>query len=560
MRRLAATICVILLALCGRAEDSVSWEITPPVAGPGQPFRLQVRIESDVILGPADKVGREMKPPRGMALRFSGQVFRSGTTEATLNFTGVAPEEEGAHVIPGFNIRFAAKAVRVPEITLNVSKRTGFRKEGQARAELILPDRTFYVGERIPGIVRMRGSEQETVAGFFGLEGEAEGFSYEWSADQPQKEMENGQGFETNFILTPLRTGVSEISLNGIMLVQTGVMSALSAPGRDRPFTFRRRLHVEHVPEIGRPADWNGAIGKFVAETVQVSNPKPEVGEPIRLRVVLAGEGNLDRILPPEISGGEDWDVVPANERRRRAEDQRIFAYTLIPRLPGKHLTPVIRLSCFDPETRVFTRLVFPREEVVVTGNAPAKVELVTADPALPTAATAVRKPVGLATPTPASRMWFERNVHEIRPLADSATFWTANSLLVLAAASVLGFALLAGYVATHPQEVRRWRARRALRTCRRRAQRALRQQDERTFSAEVAEGLRQAAAALLSAEPGALTEGDLLRVLPESPDRLISRVFRVAAGDRFGACAPDPVLHEADAALRLLDQIEARL
>jgi len=61
--------------------------MTPPVAGPGQPFKLQVRIESDVILGPADRVGRELKPPKGMALRFSGQLFRSNTTEATLNFS-----------------------------------------------------------------------------------------------------------------------------------------------------------------------------------------------------------------------------------------------------------------------------------------------------------------------------------------------------------------------------------------------------------------------------------------------------------------------------------------
>ena len=104
----------LLAFTCARAEDYVSWEMTPPVAGPGQPFKLQVRIESDVILGPADRVGRELKPPKGMALRFSGQLFRSNTTEATLNFSGVAPEEEGAHVIPAFNIRFPAKLIKVP--------------------------------------------------------------------------------------------------------------------------------------------------------------------------------------------------------------------------------------------------------------------------------------------------------------------------------------------------------------------------------------------------------------------------------------------------------------
>ena len=560
MRSLGVILCGLLLALTGFAEDSVSWEITPPVAGPGQPFRLQVRIESDIVLGPADRVGREMKPPRGMALRFSGQVFRSGTTEATLNFSGVAPEEEGAYVIPSFSIRFPSKSIPIPEITLNVSKSTGFRKEGQARAELILPDRVFYVGERIQGLVRMRGSEQETVAGFFGLEGEAEGFSYEWAGEQPQKELENGQGLETSFLLTPLRAGSSEITLNGIMLVQTGVMNAFSAPGRDRPFAFRRRLQVEHVPETGRPADWNGAIGKFLAESIQVSNSKPEVGEPIRLRVILAGEGNLDRIIPPEVVGGESWDVVPTTERRRRAEDQRIFAYTLIPRLPGKHPTPDVRLSYFDPEAHAFTRLQFSPQEVTVTGNAPAKVELITMDPAQPVGEPSPKKLAGLAAPAPSARTLLDQRVRSIQPLAVSPAFWTANGVLFGTASGVLSFALFAGYIATHPQAVIRWKARRALRAARRHALRASRRQDQQGFAVGVVEGLRQASAALLSAEPKALTQRDILRALPAADTMLIARLFRRADGNKFGENTPAEVLADSEQALDLLRQLEARL
>ncbi|NBX35553.1 hypothetical protein EBR16_09395, partial [bacterium] len=211
-----------LLALaCARAEDHVSWEMTPPVAGPGQPFKLQVRIESDVILGPADRVGRELRPPKGMALRFSGQLFRANTTEATLNFSGVAPEEEGPHVIPAFNIRFPARLIKVPEMTVNVSAATGFRREGQARAELVMPVRTYYVGERIPGAILLKGSEQEIVNGSFGLECEAEGFTFQQTGAR-NEELPNGQGLQTGFELTPLRTGTSEITLNGIMLVNTG--------------------------------------------------------------------------------------------------------------------------------------------------------------------------------------------------------------------------------------------------------------------------------------------------------------------------------------------------
>ena len=127
MRRFLSCCFVLCLGLLARAEDRVSWEITPRVVAPGQPFRLQIMVESDIVLGGAQFISREIKPPRGMALRLSGQLIRPGSNEATFNFSGVAPDQLGEHVIPSFNLRFVRKAVVVPEIRLLVSdKVTGF--------------------------------------------------------------------------------------------------------------------------------------------------------------------------------------------------------------------------------------------------------------------------------------------------------------------------------------------------------------------------------------------------------------------------------------------------
>ena len=121
MRRFLSVCVVLCLGLLARAEDRVHWEITPRVTAPGQPFRLQIMVESDVVLGGAQFISREIKPPRGMALRLSGQIIRPDSNEATFNFSGVAPEQLGQHVIPSFNLRFARKVVVVPEIRLLVS-------------------------------------------------------------------------------------------------------------------------------------------------------------------------------------------------------------------------------------------------------------------------------------------------------------------------------------------------------------------------------------------------------------------------------------------------------
>ena len=128
MRRLFPLLAILLLGLVARAEDRVSWEITPRITAPGQPFRLQILVESDVILGGAQQAGKEIRPPRGMALRLSGQIARADSNEATINYSGVAPEQEGEYVIPPFNLRFARKMVAVDAIKLIVSKSVAYRR------------------------------------------------------------------------------------------------------------------------------------------------------------------------------------------------------------------------------------------------------------------------------------------------------------------------------------------------------------------------------------------------------------------------------------------------
>jgi len=548
MRRLLSLCFALFFGLTAAAEDRVSWEITPRVTAPGQPFRLQIIIESDVILGGAQQAGKEIRPPRGMALRLSGQIVRSDSNEATINYSGVAPDQEGEHIIPAFNLRFARKIIAVPEIKLTVSKSVAYRRTTQARAELVIPDRTFYVGELIRGAIRMRGGEEEAVVASFGLESLAEGFTLFVTADRQPLPDELGQGMQTTFELTPIREGVSELALNGTMLIQSGTANAFSNSGRDRPFAFRHKLTVEHVPERGRPADWSGAIGTFAAEAVQVSKDKPEVGEPIRLRAIITGTGNLDRLIPPEIPGSEQWDILPAQERRRSSEAQRFFNYTLVPRLPGKLLTPAIRFSTFDPLTKKYSRIEFKPIEVTVTGSAPAKVDLITADPAAP--ADLKKKTVtGLAAPEPRRTSALFLSAPSTQ-LAASPAFWSSNvflaTLLLVLTAAV--FAL--GYLAAHPEIRIRRRARSILRASLVAATTARRQGNHHAFALSLTHALQVGSAALLGAKEAAMVQSDVERALPGADRAILDSLFLQAYGERFAAAAPDTTDHDAALAL----------
>ena len=555
MRRLLSLCFALLLGLTAAAEDRVSWEITPRVTAPGQPFRLQIIVESDVILGGAQQAGKEIRPPRGMALRLSGQIVRSDSNEATINYSGVAPDQEGEHIIPAFNLRFARKIIAVEPIKLTVSKSVAYRRTAQARAELVIPDRTFYVGELIRGAIRMRGGEEEAVVASFGLESVAEGFSLSVTADRQPLPEELGQGMQTTFELTPIREGVSELALNGTMLIQGAAANPFSNSGRDRPFAFRRKLTIEHVPERGRPADWSGAIGTFTAEAVQVSKDKPEVGEPIRLRAILTGSGNLDRLITPEIPGSEQWDVLPAQERRRHSEEQRFFVYTLVPRLPGKLLTPAIRFSTFDPLTKQYGRVEFKPIEVVVTGTAPAKVDLITADPAAP--ADMKKKTVtGLAAPEPRRTSALFLGTPSA-PLASSPAFWSGNAILVTLLLVLTAAVLYLGYLAAHPQIRIRRRARSILRASLAAAETARRQGDQRAFALAIVRALQVGSAARLGAEEAAMIRSDIEHALPGADRALLDGLFLRASGERSGADATDA---EAAAALGLVRRLLALL
>jgi len=559
MRAAFAILACFIAASLVRAENHITWEITPPVCGPGQPFRLQVRIESDDILGGANQVGREIKPPRGMVLRYSGQVFRANATEATLNFSGVAPEEEGNYVLPAFNARFPSQVVLVPAITLIVSNKTGYRKEGRARAELVLPERTFYVGEKITGGVVMRGSEQETVTGSFGLECEAEGFTFQTEGSSFTQPLQDGLGLMKPFDLTPIRAGQGEFSLSGIMLVNTGDrISSLNISGRDRPFNFRRKLTVEHVPETGRPADWGGSIGKLEITPPDLSNRFPEVGEPIKLKLTLVGEGNLERIIAPEIPGTDTWDIALASElRQRRSEGRRTFIYTLVPRLPGDLKTPAIRFPTFNPDSKKFETVVFASVAVKVSGNAPAKVELVTIDPSAKVGTPAAKMITGLLTPAVAAGV---KGVAKIEPLAASQPFWLSNSAALVALLLTTAVISVVGYFAAHPEFLIRRRARLDLRRARAAAQYAYRRQDYAAYARAMTQGLRTGAAPLLKAEPLALTQSDILRALPTASPTLIEAIFLAADGEKYGAKDARQTIAEDAQLQAMLNTLEAQL
>ncbi|MCB9496358.1 MAG: BatD family protein [Fibrobacteria bacterium] len=138
--------------------------------------------------------------------------------------------------------------------------------------------------------------------------------------------------------------------------------SAMLRPPRIREGTTRTepvRLEILPVPEAGRPASFQGGVGKFEL-TAQLQAASPEVGRSMTLVLHLSGNGQ------PQASGVPTWtapDGIEAyppqdtwSSRWRNGElltalERRIV---LVPRKPGTIAMDTVRFSWFDPQSDTF--------------------------------------------------------------------------------------------------------------------------------------------------------------------------------------------------------------
>ena len=106
------------------------------------------------------------------------------------------------------------------------------------------------------------------------------------------------------------------------------------------------RLPVGALPAAGRPPGFSGAVGRF---TIRASaDPRPlETGDPLELHLRIEGDGLLDAVEAPDLSGLEGFHVL--GRIQEPAAGALSFRYQLAP-LPGAAgALPPIAFSYFDP-------------------------------------------------------------------------------------------------------------------------------------------------------------------------------------------------------------------
>jgi len=123
--------------------------------------------------------------------------------------------------------------------------------------------------------------------------------------------------------------------------------------------TKPQTITIKPVPEEGRPANYNGAVGNFSVQA-SLAGRNINAQDEATLKVVVKGSGNLPVVNAPQVQWPADVDVFEpkAKEDINRAtlpmSGSKTFEYAFAPRTAGHYIIPAVDFSWFDPSTHSY--------------------------------------------------------------------------------------------------------------------------------------------------------------------------------------------------------------
>ena len=111
------------------------------------------------------------------------------------------------------------------------------------------------------------------------------------------------------------------------------------------------KIQVDPLPQ--RPANFSGGVGKFNI-TASIDKKEVKAGEPITIRVVVGGIGNLKLLKQPVITFPKDFDKYDAkvtDKTRLTAngvEGNMIYDFLAVTRNQGNYTIPSVEFTYYD--------------------------------------------------------------------------------------------------------------------------------------------------------------------------------------------------------------------
>ncbi len=110
-------------------------------------------------------------------------------------------------------------------------------------------------------------------------------------------------------------------------------------------------VQVDSLPK--RPQNFSGGVGKFNI-SAQTDRTQLKANEPLNIRVIIGGTGNLKLIKEPKIEFPKDFEKYDAKVTDKTTlstsglEGNMVYDFLAVPRSPGKYVIPAIEFTYYD--------------------------------------------------------------------------------------------------------------------------------------------------------------------------------------------------------------------
>ena len=115
--------------------------------------------------------------------------------------------------------------------------------------------------------------------------------------------------------------------------------------------------HVAPIPEVGRPADYRGAVGRYVMIT-RAHPQRVKAGDPITLNIGIRGDGPMELVQAPPLaeltSLSENFKVPDESLAGIVEDDVKVFSVDIRPRRADITEIPSLPFTFFDPQSEQF--------------------------------------------------------------------------------------------------------------------------------------------------------------------------------------------------------------
>jgi len=183
----------------------------------------------------------------------------------------------------------------------------------------------------------------------------------------------NGRAYRcvtwSQYVMYPQMTGkldIPSITFHGIVVQENRAVDPFEAffNGGSGYVEVKRdivapRLSIQVDPLPKRPVGFSGGVGKFNI-SAQLNKTDVKAGDPITLRVVIGGVGNLKLIKQPTVLFPKDFDRYDAkitDKTKLTASGvggNMVYDFLAVPRNQGKFMIPAVKLSYYDTETNTY--------------------------------------------------------------------------------------------------------------------------------------------------------------------------------------------------------------